>query len=268
VFVARYQDSDPNLCTLHRPLEQFDPDLVDRLVARTRELGVDVRLGADVRRVTMLGDMRRVDCVRDGKESSVEAELVVHGAGRVPDLDELNLAAAGVEFSSNGVAVNDRLQSVSNPMVYAAGDCADTPGAPLTPVAGYEGRMVAANLVDGIRTPVDYEAIPSVAFTIPPIARVGLGEAEARATGVRFRTRFEDTSGWYSSRRVGEPYSASKVLIEERSERMLGAHLFGPHADETINLFALGIRLGVSATQFKHMLWAYPTHGSDTSYMV
>lgn len=97
---------------------------------------------------------------------------------------------------------------------------------------------------------------------------MGLTEDEARAEGLRFTTRSEDTATWYSSRRVGEPASAFKVLVEEDSGRLLGAHLLGPHADETINLFAIAMRAGVTADRFKQMLWAYPTHASDTPYMV
>jgi len=185
----------------------------------------------------------------------------------MPDIDDLNLDAAGVRYSRAGVTVNEYLQSTSNRLVYAAGDCADS-GPPLTPVAGYEGRVVATNLLEGNHTTAEHIAVPSVVFTIPPLARVGVGEDEARRHGLRFRTRHEDTSAWYSSRRVGERYSAFKVLAEEGTDRILGAHLLGPHADETINLFALAMRAGVKAAQFKDMFWAYPTHGSDTAYMV
>jgi glutathione reductase (NADPH) len=251
-----------------RPLERFDADLVDRLIVRTEELGVVIRLRTEVQGVEAIGGVRRVH-VRDGRgPSAVEADLVVHGAGRVPDLEELNLEAGGVQYSRTGVAVNAHLQSVSNPLVYAAGDCADSGGPPLTPVAGYEGRIVAANLLEGNHATADYAGVPSVVFTIPPIARVGLDEEEARGRGLRFKTRHEDTSDWYSSRRVGERYSAFKVLIDEDTDRILGAHLLGPHADETINLFALAMRGGIPATQFTQMLWAYPTHASDTAYMV
>jgi glutathione reductase (NADPH) len=114
----------------------------------------------------------------------------------------------------------------------------------------------------------EYAAIPSVVFTIPPLARVGLDEKQARREQLEFSVRHEDTAGWYSSRRVGERYSAFKVLIENGTDRIVGAHLLGPHADETINLFALAMRAGMPARQFKQMLWAYPTHGSDTASMV
>lgn len=249
-----------------RPLELFDADLVERLVDRTRELGIDLRLSTEVRRIDVVGGRRRVVGVAESAEVVVEAELVVHGAGRVPDLDELNLEAGGVQRSRAGVVVNEYLQSVSNPIVYAAGDCAASGGPPLSAVAGYEGRVVAANVLEGNHAKTEYAAVASVVFTIPPLARVGLDEDEARVQHLRFSVRFGDTSGWNSSRRVGERHSAFKVLVEDGTDRIVGAHLLGPHADETINLFALAMRGGVPAGQLRRMLWAYPTHASDISY--
>jgi glutathione reductase (NADPH) len=102
----------------------------------------------------------------------------------------------------------------------------------LTGVAGYEGRVVAANLED-VPTAAQYEAIPSVVFTIPPLAGVGLTEADAGSRGLHFTARLLDTSSWYSSRRLAEATSACKVLVEDGTGRILGAHLLGPHAHET-----------------------------------
>jgi len=229
---------------------------------------VDIRLNADVRAIQPVNGRYRVIADGPGGSVAIDADAVVHGAGRVPDFDDLVLDAGGVRHSRGGVTVNAYLQSVSNPLVYAAGDCADTDGPALTPVAGYEGRIVAANLIDGNHVTAGYDAIPSVVFTLPPLARVGVREDEARAQGVSFVSHHEDTSTWHSSRRVGETFSGFNVLVEPASGRILGAHLLGPHADETINLFALAIRLGVTADRFKEILWAYPTLGSDTAYMV
>lgn len=251
-----------------RPLEPFDADLVDRLVARTRELGIELQLGTEVRRVERAGTRLRVIGSVQSRDVAIEVDLVVHGAGRIPDLQDLDLDAAGVQYSRKGIAVNRFLQSVSNPAVYAAGDCADSGGPPLTPVAGYEGRIVAANLLEGNHTVTEYAAIPSVVFTIPPLARVGLDEEEARRDRLQFTVRHEDTAGWYASRRVGERHSAFKVLVENGTDRIIGAHMLAPHADETINLFSLAMRAGVSAPQLKQMLWAYPTQASETNYMI
>src|SRR5262249_39357343 len=141
-------------------------------------------------------------------------------------------------------------------------------GFPLTPVAGYQGRIVAENLLKGNHRAAEYPPIPSVVFTLPPLASVGADEESARKQGLRFRVNHADTSGWYSSRRVGETCSGFKVLVEEGSERILGAHLLGPHAEDTINLFTTAMRAGLRASDIKEMIFTYPTHQSDIVYMV
>jgi glutathione reductase (NADPH) len=256
---------------LHRsphPLKGFDPDLVDLLVARTRALGVDVRLDTEVQAIVRSKKELELRARSAGKEISFTAGLVVHGAGRVPEIDDLGLDEAGVERERAGVKVNEYLQSVSNPSVYAAGDAAATEGAPLTPVASFEARIAAANILEGNHLKAEYPPVPSVVFTLPPLASVGLNEDEARRRGLRFRTNFEETSSWYSPRRVGEDCSAYKVLVEEDTERILGAHLIGPHAEEIINLFAMAMQAGMKSRDVKKMIFAYPTVASDMPYMV
>jgi glutathione reductase (NADPH) len=249
-------------------LELFDPDLVDRLVEWTREIGVRVELQTRVESIerSVSGLVVKASC--DGFSKQYAADLVVHGAGRVPNIDDLDLARGEVEQEQRGVTVNEYLQSRSNPAVYAAGDCAASGNPPLTPVAGYEGKIVAANLIAGNRKKSNYGAIPSVVFTVPPIASVGLDESAARDQGLRFRTGKGDSSGWYSSRRIGETCAGYKILVEEETDRILGAHLLGSGAAEHINLFALAIHSGLRAGQIKDIIYSYPTHFSDTAYLI
>jgi glutathione reductase (NADPH) len=251
-----------------RPLEGFDPDLVDRLVQATRDLGVELRLNTSVESIEKDGDRFVVNASMEKSKQSFEADLVVHSAGRVPDIDDMNLEKAGVERSNEGVLVNEYLQSVSNPAVYAAGDAAASGGLPLTPVASMERHVVASNLLKGNHRQPNQIGVPTVVFTLPPLSSVGLREEEARKQGLKFTVKHEDTSGWYSSRRVGMKYSGFKTLVEEDSGRILGAHLLGPHAEEVINIFALAIRSGLKAEDLKTMIYAYPTSASDISYMV
>ena len=128
--------------------------------------------------------------------------------------------------------------------------------------------MAAANLLEGNRQKPDFTAVPTVAFTVPPLASVGYQEATARRQGLKFKTNRADTSGWYSSRRVGMKYSGYKVLVEEESNRILGAHLLGIHAEEVINLFAMAIQFGLRADDLKKVRYSYPSHSDDISYMV
>lgn len=247
-----------------RPLELFDPDLVDRLLEHSRSLGIDVQLETPVESIEgEPGDLR----VRSGSRR-FEADMVVHAAGRIPDIDDLDLAAAGVEYDKRGVKVNEYLQSVSNPAVYAAGDAAAGGAAPLTPIAGYQARIVAANLLEGNRHKPNYAGMASSVFTIPALAKTGLQEADAKQQGLDFQVHHADMSGWYSSRRVNEPCAAFKVLVEEQSGRILGAHLLGDQAAEHINIFSMAIRFGLPVADLKETLFAYPTHASDTQYML
>jgi len=251
-----------------RPLTRFDPDLVDQVVKHTRELGVDVQLGTEVIGVEKRSGQLVVRASASGQQRTFEADMVVHAAGRVAEIDDMNLDAAGVAWDSQGVRVNAFLQSVSNPAVYAAGDAAASGGPPLTPVADYEGAIVASNLLKGNHQKPNYAGIPTVVFSIPPVASVGLSETEARERGLKFLVKKEMTSTWYSSRRVAEKYSGYKVMVEEGTDRILGAHLLGGEAGEVINLFALAIRSGIRATDLKHTIFSYPTHASDLPYML
>ena len=266
---------------LHRgeiPLAGFDPDLVKMLLKKTQEIGINVKLLSTVKKIDYKANGRRFvvyistpgNTTNDAKESEiVETDLVVHGAGRIPDTENLALQEGGVECDGiGGVKVNEYLQSVSNSAVYAAGDVASTDGIPLTPVAGYEGQIVAENLLKGNHSRPNYEGIPSVVFTIPPLASVGLHENLARQRGLHFKTNYQDTSSWYSSRRIMESCSGYKVLIEETSNSILGAHVLGPHAEEIINIFALAIRLGLNADKIKQGIFTYPTNSSDITYML
>ncbi len=152
--------------------------------------------------------------------------------------------------------------------LYSAGDCAATDGPPLTPVGGYEGGVVAANQLNGTQLQASYPPIPRLAFTVPPLASVGRQASEAKEQGLDFETHFERTGSWYSSARIGEEYSAYKVLVEEGSGRILGAHILGPNAEELINLFTMAMAGGLQSKDIKGMIFGYPTYASDMSYMV
>ncbi len=250
-----------------RPLVGFDPDLVAQLLQRTRALGIQVELDTEVCGVEQTGNSVRVLVRTEGQERQFAAEMAVHGAGRVPEIDDLDLETAGIARDKRGVTVNEYLQSVSNPAVYAAGDAAAS-GPPLTPTASHDGEVVAANILAGNHRKPNYAGIASVVFTVPALASAGLTEDAARAQGLQFRVHREDTSQWFSSLRMGETTSGFKVLIEEGSQRILGAHLFGPHAEEVINIFAVAIRCGLRADELEQVLFAYPTSASDIVHML
>lgn len=260
-----------NVTVLHRGkrlLEGFDADLAEKLTVASKEAGIDVVLGAAVEAVEKKDKGFAVRVSSGDKKHFLDADLVVHGAGRTPHVDELNLEAGGVKSERRGIAVNEYLQSVSNPAVYAAGDVAASEGLPLTPIAGLDAETVAKNLIEGNKYKPDYTVTPTVVFTLPSLASVGLLEDQAREKGLKFHVNFQDVSAWYSSRRINQKYAASKVLVEEGSDKILGAHIMGHNAEEIINIFALAMRSGLTAKDLKSTIWAYPTNASDIPYMV
>lgn len=252
-----------------RPLKGFDPDLVDLLVARGVDVGIDMRRETTITSIQATGAAYRVTVVETaGTEATIETDLVVHGAGRVPQLSRLGLGAAKVAYGTRGVTVASHLQSTTNPAVYAAGDSADTRGMRLTPVAVFEGKVAASNMLKGTANTPDYGGVPTSVFTIPELARVGLLEDEAKSNGVNVDVRYSDTSGWYSNYRVGEPTAAVKILIDKSDDTIIGAHMLGPEYGELINFLALAMKLGLTTRQLKSTTTTYPSVGSDLGSML
>lgn len=247
-----------------RILAGFDPDLADTLAAASTAEGIQLETGVTVAEVIPENGEFRIR-TEDGR--SFSADRVIHGAGRVPEIEDLDPAAGNVAFSKRGIAVNAFMQSVSNPRVYAVGDAADAPPQ-LAPVADMEGEVAADNILNGNRTEADHRNVPSVVFTLPPLASVGMGEAEARERGLSVKVNTGDPARWPSSRRIGQKFAGYKVILETDSRRILGAHLLGHAAGEMINVFALAIKNGLTADDMKSVLWAYPTHTSDIKYMI
>lgn len=250
-----------------QPLAGFDPDLVGLLVERTRALGVDIKLGHEVKAVRK--SPNGFEVIAEGPHGRVviDTDLAIHSGGRKPALQALDLDAAGIAHDKGRLTLDPRFHSTTNPSVYAAGDAAGGP-LPLTPVAALEAHAVIDNLLHDRYATVDYTGIPSAVFTLPVLARVGLLEAEAEARGLRYKVSHASVPGWFTARRVNEPCYGYKVLVEEGSGKILGAHLIGPDAAEVINLFGFAMRSGLGADAIRHATFAYPTAASDIESML
>jgi glutathione reductase (NADPH) len=260
--IARATGAHPVI--LHRsarPLKEFDADLVDRLVAQYADDGIEVRVNAPVSAVERNGDVLSVVC---GDGARRDADLVVHGAGRGPDLSRLELDAAGVRAGRHGVEVNETMRSVTNSRVFAAGDAAAV-GPPLTPVGILQARVAVANILEPGSIRYAPPVVSSVCFSQPPIASVGMTAADAEGRD-DIMVKLTDTSGWASTKRAGLSHGGVKTLLDRRTGRLLGAHVLGEHADELVNVFALAIASGSTDEQLKGLLWAYPTAASEIVY--
>lgn len=266
--VARRAGSE--VIILHRsdkPLGPFDSDLVDLLLKASESAGIKILTNKPVVAVKKedKGFLVKTE-FKYGNRTEVQsfrADMVVHGAGRVPDIEDLHLERAGVDTEKGGIVINTRMQT-SNPRIYAGGDCT-AEGVQLTPVATLQGQVAASNILTEDSAEVDYTGIPSAVFTIPVLASVGVSAPKDNS---KYKVIFRDRSGWNTTLRAGVEFAASKVVIDEASDRILGAHILGPNAEEAINIFATVMRLGLKASDIKKLIFSYPTVCSDIPYML
>lgn len=247
-------------------LNNFDPDLTNILTDASEKAGIGIHTEQELLRIEKNRDSLTITAFDRKSNSDViyECDMIVHGMGRVAAIDDLEPEKGKLDIEEGSIAVNEYLQSVSNPAVYAAGDCI-LPGPALTPTASLQANVVVSNILEGNKYTADYTGIASAVFTIPTLAAVGIAEKEATE---RHTVIFNDMSGFYSSRRTNLKHAASKVIIEKDTGKVVGAHLIGPDAEDTINLFALAIGAGLTAEQVKKAMYAYPASSYDVRYML
>src|SRR5712691_3527065 len=156
-------------------LPAIDPDAAAQLRGETERIGIAVHTGVTITRIEPAGRGHRVVYTEDGAERSVEAERIVNGAGRVADIDGLDLGAAGVGHEDGHVLVDEFLRSTANPAVHVCGDALWSSPL-LSPIATYEGQIVGHNIVEGPSRKPDYASIPSCIFTVPAWPRLRRGK--------------------------------------------------------------------------------------------
>lgn len=242
-------------------LAGFDDDFSRVAFDFTRDaVGVEILQSSRVMSVVPAGDSYRVEFMRDGVADAREADFVLNAAGRVPAIEGLDLAKANVETSHRGVVVNSFLRSETNRRVFAGGDAHGA--RQLSPVASYEGRVIARNFLDGDVREVDYKTVPQSIFITPPLASVGLTQTIAAETGRQLEVKTSDMTKWIVYSIAGEPIARARVVVDSNSGKLLGAQLFGAGAAENIHFFALAIQCGLTAEHLKEMVYAYPTFAS------
>lgn len=250
-----------------RILGAFDFDMVNMLIKASEAAGIKILTNKPVISVEKENNgllVRTEFKSKSGSETqSFRADMVVHGAGRVADIEDLHLEKAGVKIEKGAIAVDKHMRT-SNSKIYAGGDCV-LEGMQLTPVAILQGEVAAANILDGDRVEADYTGVPSAVFTIPVLASVGISAAK---DSDKYKVIFRDRSNWNTTRRAGIEFAASKLVIDEANDRIMGAHILGPHAGEAINIFATVMQLGLKASEIKKLIFSYPTTCSDIPYML
>ncbi len=251
-----------------RPLKNFEEFIVEKLVKATKELNIELILDTNVTEIEKTKKGFKVTGQNKHESKYWVVDKVINSAGRTPAIFDLDIEKANIKLSKQGILVNDYLQSISNTNIYAAGDVADTKGLPLTPVAVMEGHIVASNILNENKKQADYNAIPTVVFTLPTMASVGLTEEEANSKGYQYKVKQNTVSDWFTAKRLNEKTYAFKTIIDKKNDTILGAHIIGPHAEEVINLFAMAMNTQLKSIDIKTMLFSYPSASSDMVYMV
>ena len=245
-----------------RLLPQEDAGISAEIRTLLTTAGVQVLTGATARQVSEDGDRIRVGYRSgSGGTDSVEGDLVLAALGRRPVTEGLGLAEAGVAVGPRGeIVVNDQLQT-SVPHIYAVGDV--NGGPQFTYVSLDDYRIVLDQLVgDGSRTIADRTAVPHVVFTTPPLARVGLTEAQARATGRPLKTatrRIADMATVPRAKIVGEARGVATAIVDAETDEVFGVTILAHDAHELINTIAVAMRLGATATALRDGIYTHPS---------
>jgi pyruvate/2-oxoglutarate dehydrogenase complex dihydrolipoamide dehydrogenase (E3) component len=221
--------------------------------------GIEVRLNSGAVNVRMEGGQKLVDLVSDDYKSTVVVDAILTGTGRLPNVDGLELEAAGVDYDAKtGIKVNDFLQT-SNPLIYAAGDvCLEHM---FTHSADASARIVVQNALFLGRQRMSALTIPWCTYTDPEIAHVGLYVQQARERNIPVKTFTIPMHEIDRAIADGEDVGFVKIHVRERTDQILGATIVARHAGEMINEITLAIVAGIGLRTLASVIHAYPTQG-------
>jgi glutathione reductase (NADPH) len=244
------------------PLERFDPMLREELLGHLKSTGVEFLPETEAVRLIRT-DSSQLKLIDQKKNEHVGFDTVLWAVGRTPASAGLGLEGVGVETDAGGHIVVDEYQNTSAANVHALGDV--TGKAKLTPVAIAAGRALSDRLFAGkSERKLDYENIPTVVFSHPPIATVGLTEVQARECFgddvAVFNTRF--TNLFHSLTKI-RPKTAMKIVTQRSTDRVLGVHVIGRNADEMIQGVAIAVRMGATKADFDRTVAVHPTGAEE-----
>jgi len=238
-------------------LPDEERDAADILADSLRRDGIDVRLNTEARSVTRGDGEKLVRLINDGAEATVAVDEILAGAGRVPNVEGLDLDAAGVEYDlEHGIRVNDYLRT-TNRRIYAAGDVALE--RKFTHMADATARIVIQNALFWGRKKLSSLTIPWCTYTDPEIAHVGVYVKDARERGFPIKTFTVPMSDVDRAVLDGEDEGFVKIHVREGTDTILGATIVARHAGEMINEISLAMVAGIGLKIVSQVIHSYPT---------
>ena len=243
-------------------IRHFDSLLRDTLTKELLSSGINVINNVSVESVTRVGSELHVSC--SNSQHYEGFDTLIWAIGRRPNIDDLNLAVTGVELNEKGSIRVDKFQNTNIPGLYALGDV--TGHIPLTPVAVAAGRRLADRLFDGqTERYLDYENIPTVLFSHPPVGTIGQTEEQARLRypdgEVKiYQSEFTPMAYAFTSH---QPRTAMKLVVLGKEEKIIGCHVIGDGADEMLQGFAVAIKMGATKKDFDNTVAIHPTSAEE-----
>jgi pyruvate/2-oxoglutarate dehydrogenase complex dihydrolipoamide dehydrogenase (E3) component len=234
----------------------LDDEIRQILLQAASEAGMTILTNV---KVSAIAPDKTVEAEVAGRAGRFAADTVLLATGRPSNVEALHPRAAGIELDRSAVKVNEYLQSVSAPHIYAVGDAAGK--LQHSPVAWYEGPIAARNALKGNERKVDFGVFPSAIFTIPAIGQVGLTEKEALARGFKIKVSKLSYDSNPAAGVRNETEGLVKVVSEEASDRILGVHVIGARAEDIVQIAAVAIRGGLKKTEIGAMHYVFPTIG-------
>ncbi len=238
-------------------LPNFDTDIAKRLKQTLGKRGIEIVNQAKVCSIEQTDGGLAVNYEYKEKQLRCEADTVLMAVGRAANVGALNLAAAGIEFTPRGIAVNDQMQT-NVPHIYAIGDV--NARCMLAHAATFQG-LRALNHIQGLTDDIRFDLIPAAVFTSPEAAMVGLSEEQCKAQGLNITVKKSFFRANGKALAMNEPDGYCKLLVNAADDRMVGCHLFGAHAADLVQEVCALMNRDVTLTQFAQIIHGHPTLG-------
>ncbi len=221
-----------------RVMRSEEPELSEYLGNLLVNEGIDLHTSATVVSAGRENGQRFVLADVDGKPQRFEAEVILLAVGRTARVDGLGLAAAGIDMTGQFLTSNAQLQTSAD-NIWSLGDA--NGGALFTHRAIYDAPIAALNAIKGSGKAVDYRVVPRAVFTEPALASVGLTERQAIKAGHEVKVGVEQFAGYGRPLAIGETEGVVKIVVDAKTNEILGGHILGPHADILINEVAIAM---------------------------